>query len=274
MTPNQQNMPVKNVDVPHSVDHVVNPRDDDEIRQLEAYFANMNPKSPLSPPNIDIHARPLLRSADQRTIVLPAVRSRVDPRCDPRAIPQTASQSKVYQPTDAQTSGQFADGLSFPTQPSGVEVVSPQTTTTKPRINHQQIQQLANNHQEPWKAELINKLLRQYNKSRSLTVVSPEADFDIQFNEKKKKSFKMKVVSEDTPIVILDSDSDSNFCEIRKETKPELKPLNCQPSDAEEQRPSAIAIPPTDTTSFLRKYDFLKGYVSYCIMHFNVDNVL
>lgn len=266
---------------------VVAPRDDEDMRRLQKDFANLNPKSPLSPPNIEVipeenvSIRPLDRldgTPRRFSTMTPA-----DARCDPRAIPQT--NTTPCQPTDSNPSTQPSDtnhqyamvaqAAGIIKQPSQVQVVEGQAAGQGLSANH--IKKLVENHSEPWKKELLAKLMRLYEKSqksKGCVPVSPDNDMENALGGQKEKPFHVQVVPEEKPedMTITISDDPEPFVVIRPEMtatqgivqpKQELRTLSCQPSsvDTNEVHPSTIPRSQLDGNNYFRKYEFLQGHV-------------
>lgn len=259
---------------------VVAPRDDEDMRRLQRDFANLNPKSPFSPPNIEVIPEenvsigPLDR-LDEKRRRFPNMRP-ADARCDPRAIPQT--NTTPCHPTDSNPSTQPSDAnhqyamvaqaTGIIKQPSQVQVVEGQAAGQGLSANH--IRKLAANHSEPWKKELMAKLVRLYEKSQKFkgcVPVLPDNDMENALGGKKEKQFHVQVVPEEKPeeMTITISDDPEPFVVIRPEmtqgTKQELRTLNCQPSsgDTNEIHPSSIPRSQLDGNNYFRKYEFLQG---------------
>jgi len=256
---------------------VVAPRDDEDIRRLQRDFANLNPESPYSPPNIEVIPEENLsiRPSD-RLDGKPrrfSTMTQADARCDPRAIPQT--NTTPCHPTDSNPSdanhqySMVTQAAGIIKQPSQVQVVEGQAVG-----NH--IRKLAASHSEPWKKDFMGKLVRLYEKSqkskksKGCVPVSPDNDMENALGGQKEKQFHVQVVPEEKPeeMVITISDDPDTFCVIRPEmtrtqVKPqqELRALNCQPSsdDLNKIHPSTIPQSQLDGNNYFRKYEFLQG---------------
>ena len=262
-----------------SAARVVAPRDDEDMRRLQNDFANLNPKSPFSPPNIEVipeenvSIRPLNRlDGEPRRF---SIMTQADARCDPRAIPQT--NTKPCQPTDSNPSTQPSDtnhqysmvaqAAGIMKQPSQVQVVG-QAAGQELSANH--IKKLAASHSEPWKKDLMEKLrlYEKSQKSKGCKPVSPDNDMENALGGQKEKPFHVQVVPEEMIITI--SDDPEPFVVIRPEMtttqgivqpQQKLRTLNCQPSrvDTNEIHPSTIPRSQLDGNNYFRKYEFLQG---------------
>lgn len=262
---------------------VIDPRDDEDLQTLQRDFANLNPKSPLSPPNLDVQTEVSnpFKVQDQLD-GKPTKDARSDPRCDPRFIPQTTT--RAYQPTDSQprfgqpsdarqSRGMVAQASGGVRQPSKVQVVANQTEIDQKNVAAQ-IQKLAQSHHEPWKVDLIKKIVRQYQKAKRCVPVAPDTDVENTFEVPKEKQFQVHVIPDDTPeedMTITISD-DNSFHDIRPESKPsignvqpqpQLRTLSCQPSSADTNdiHPTRMAIEQLNLSNYFRKHEFMKGYV-------------
>ena len=260
---------------------VIDPRDDEDLQTLQRDFANLNPKSPLSPPNLDVQTEVSnpFKVQDQLD-GKPTKDARSDPRCDPRFIPQTTT--RAYQPTDSlprfgqpsdarQSHGMVAQASGGVRQPSKVQVVANQTEIDQKNVAAQ-IQKLAQSHHEPWKVDLIKKIVRQYQKAKRCVPVAPDTDIENTFEVPKEKQFQVHVVPDDTPeedMTITISD-DNSFHDIRPESKPsignvqpqpQLRTLSCQPSSADTNdiHPTRMAIEQLNVSNYFRKHEFMKG---------------
>lgn len=257
---------------------VVAPRDDEDMRRLQKDFANLNPKSPLSPPNIEVipeenvSIRPLDRldgTPRRFSTMTPA-----DARCDHRAIPQT--NTTPCHPTDSNPSTQPSDAnyqyamvaqaAGIIKQPSQVQVVEGQDAGQGFTANH--IRKLA---ACPILLEKLLRLNKKSQKSKKYKGCVPVSS-DNALRGQKEKPFHVQVVPEEKPedMTITISDDPEPFVVIRPEMtvtqgivqpKQELRTLNCQPSsvDTNEVHPSTIPRSQLDGNNYFRKYEFLQG---------------
>ena len=258
---------------------VVAPRDDEDMRKLQRDFANLNSKSPFSPHNIEVipeenvSIRPLERMDGKSRRF--STMTQADARCDPRAIPQT--NTTPCHPTDSNPSdanhqySMVTQAAGIIKQPSQVQVVEGQAVG-----NH--IRKLAASHSEPWKKDLMEKLVRLYEKSqkskksKGCVPVSPDNDIENALGGQKEKQFHVQVVPEEKPeeMTITISDDPDTFCVNDPVIRPgivqpqqELRTLNCQPSsvDTNEIHPSTIPRSQLNGSNYFRKYEFLQGHV-------------
>ena len=253
---------------------VVAPRDDEDMRRLQRDFANLNPKSPFSPRNIEVipeenvSIRPLERMDGKPKRF--STMTQADARCDPRAIPQT--NTTPCHPTDSNPSdanhqySMVTQAAGIIKQPSQVQVVEGQAVG-----NH--IRKLAASHSEPWKKDLMEKLVRLYEKSqksKGCVPVSPDNDIENALGGQKEKQFHVQVVPKEKPeeMTITISDDPDTFCVNDTVIRPgivqpqqELRTLNCQPSsvDTNEIHPSTIPRSQLNGSNYFRKYEFLQG---------------
>ena len=262
---------------------VVAPRDDEDIRRLQRDFANLNPESPYSPPNIEVIPEENLsiRPSD-RLDGKPrqfSTMTQADARCDPREIPQT--NTTPCHPTDSNPSTQSSDAnhqysmvaqaAGIIKQPSQDQVVEGQAAGQGFTANN--IRKLAASHSKQLEKALIEKFLHRHEKSRKskgCVPVSPDNDIENALGDQKEKQFRVQVVPEEKPeeMVITISDDPDTFCVIRPEmtttqVKPQqgLRALNCQPSsdDTNKIHPSTIPQSQLDGNNYFRKYEFLQG---------------
>ena len=270
---------------------VVAPKNDEDMRRLQMDFANLNPKSPFSPPsievipeeNVSIHPWGRLDGKPRRFSTMTPAGVPIDARFVPSAISQT--NTTPCHPTDSNPSTKPSDAnhqysmvaqvAGIIKQPSQVQVVEDQAAGQGLSANR--IRKLAASHSEPWKKDFMEKLLHHIEKSQKFKMsrgcipVSPDNDMENALGGQKEKQFHVQVVPEEKPeeMTITISDDPDTFCVIRPEMttqgivhpQQELRTLNCQPSnvDTNEIHPSTIPRSQLDGNNYFRKYEFLQG---------------